>query len=29
MSRRDPADDTFGTVKGRYEEWSEANPRRR
>lgn len=29
MSRRDPADDTFGTVKDRYEQWSEANPRRR
>lgn len=29
MSRRDPADDTFSTVEGRYEKWSEANPRRR
>ncbi|MBW3570299.1 MAG: hypothetical protein KY467_04260 [Gemmatimonadetes bacterium] len=29
MSRRDPADDTFGTVEARYEKWSEANPRRR
>jgi hypothetical protein len=29
MSRKDPADDTFGTVKDRYDNWSEANPRRR
>ena len=29
MSHRDPADDTFGTVEGRYEKWSQANPRRR
>lgn len=29
MSHRDPADDTFGTVEGRYDKWSQANPRRR
>lgn len=30
MSRPDDhADDTFGTVQGRYQKWSEANPRRR
>ena len=29
MSRNDGADDTFGTVEGRYEKWSQANPRRR
>jgi hypothetical protein len=30
MSRpENNADDTFGTVEGRYEKWSEANPRRR
>ncbi len=30
MSRPDNhADDTFGTVEGRYEQWSQANPRRR
>ncbi|HEY0020952.1 MAG TPA: hypothetical protein VGC13_31915 [Longimicrobium sp.] len=30
MSREDQnADDTFGTVKGRHQKWSEANPRRR
>jgi hypothetical protein len=29
MSRKDPADDTFGTVEDRYEKWSDANPRRR
>lgn len=29
MSRRPDADDTFNTVEGRYQKWSEANPRRR
>lgn len=29
MSHRDPADDTFGTVEGRYQKWDQANPRRR
>lgn len=29
MSRRDPADDTFGTVESRFDKWSKANPRRR
>ncbi|HEV3048821.1 MAG TPA: hypothetical protein VGX50_00850 [Longimicrobium sp.] len=29
MSRPENADDTFGTVEGRYQKWSEANPRRR
>lgn len=29
MSRRDPGDDTFATVEGRYDKWSQANPRRR
>lgn len=29
MSRRPDADDTFDTVEGRYQKWSEANPRPR
>lgn len=30
MSRPDNSgDDTFGTVEGRYQKWSESNPRRR
>jgi hypothetical protein len=29
MSRREGADDTFGSIENRYEQWSEANPRRR
>jgi hypothetical protein len=29
MSRRPDADDTFQTVEGRYDKWSQANPRRR
>ena len=29
MSRRDNADDTFQTVEGRYDRWSQANPKRR
>ena len=29
MTRRDSGDDTMNTVRGRYQDWNEANPRPR